>query len=211
MPLQKSQPTYKCQICGDTGTKIVTKNNKDYAMPCFCVLRQKKARLFGAIFEDKTLDNYEGRNASMREAKRRMKNSPDKSFYIYGNVGLGKTHLLAGLFDLFFEDGRWTETIILTETQLKEAMKRTDDRINLQQSTTVMIDDLGKIGLADWEIQSTFNFYNDVYRYDLQLVISSNYSLEQIAEIYGGAIARRIEERCEIILIKPGDDRGEKK
>jgi len=207
MTSEKNQQTYNCNLCSDTGY-ILTKTaaGNDALAPCRCTMRATKRRLFGDLFESKTLDNYEGRNASMREAVRYLKKTPAGSFFIYGDVGLGKTHLLAAIFEENYTSGRWLSSTILTETQLVDSIKSGAIREKLNEAATFYIDDIGKIKIANWDIEALFNFYNDVYRYNIGLVISSNYSLNDLAEIYGGAITRRIEERCEILKIERGNN-----
>ena len=209
MTSEKNQQTYNCELCSDTGY-IPTKTDRGNSAvaPCRCLMRAAKRRLFGEYFEFKTLANYEGRNASMSQALALLKKNVAGSFYIYGNIGLGKTHLLAGLYEANYETGRWQSTTVLTETQLVESIKDESIREKLQTAVTFIVDDIGKIKIAPWEIEALFNFYNDVYRNGQALVISSNYTLSELGGtadrqgIYGGAITRRIEERCEILQIK---------
>ena len=207
----KNPQIYKCPICNDIGYRQAkTPSGNEAVAPCICLLRRIKRTFFGDLFEEKTLDNYEGRNASMREALRLIKRNPEGSFYIYGEVGLGKTHLLAAIYEKYYSSGLWLETAILTETQLIECIKDGSIREKLKSKRAFIIDDIGKIRVADWQIEMLFNFYNDVYRYENIIVISSNYTLQELSGtaeekgIYSPAIARRIAERCTILQIQRG-------
>jgi DNA replication protein DnaC len=194
---------YNCEICRDTGVVDVDRDGVHIGVKaCFCQMRRAKVEHFGELFEIKTLENYEGRNASMREAKGYISRHIDKSFYVFGGVGLGKTHLLAAIYEKLYDSGKWQSSIIYKESALLDAVRTGGLLEKIRGYTTFFIDDLGKIKLAPWECEALFNFYDDVYRFEKQVIISSNYSLPEIGEYYGGAITRRIEERSEIIEIK---------
>jgi len=197
---------YKCAACSDSGYIEVfnPQGVKLGIAPCKCELRRAKIRKFGDLFADKSLENYEGRNASMREAVGYIRRHIGESFYIYGDVGLGKTHLLAGIYDKLFKGNQWQTTGVFKENALLNAVKTENLIARVRDYTGFIIDDLGKVKLAPWETEALFNFYDDVYRFEKMVVISSNYSLQDIAAYYGGAIARRIEERATIIKIEGG-------
>jgi len=202
MLFPKNPQIYNCELCKDIKyIPAVTEKGNSAVTPCRCLMLEAKRRCFGDYFLDKNLDNYEARTPSMASALKLLKGNPVGSYYIYGNVGLGKTHLVAGLYEANYNNGRWTSTHVLTETQLTESIKDYSIRAMLRTASTFVIDDLGKIEVAKWDIEALFNFYNEVYRNDQALIISSNYSLQALSGIYGGAISRRIEERCEILNI----------
>jgi len=192
---------FKCALCQDIGLQIVKIDGKEYAQNCFCDLKRVKTGKFGPYFDDKTLDNYEDRTPSMKQAREIILKDPFKSFFIYGNVGLGKTHLLAGIFEKLYKDFEYTQTIVTNEMEILKEIK---DNYNFRLSgkKRIIIDDIGKVKISNWEITTFFDFYNDIFKRKMEIVISSNYSLEEIAEIYGGAIARRIEEKIIILHIR---------
>jgi DNA replication protein DnaC len=198
-------PDYNCAACRDCGyIDVFVAGVHTGVAHCKCSLRKFKIKYFGELFADKTLENYEGRNASMKDAREFILKNPNKSFYIFGQVGLGKTHLLAGIYEKMYFTSNWTTTGIFKESALLEAVKTQGLISRVREYTGFIIDDLGKVKLAPWETEALFNFYDDIYRFEKQIIISSNYSLQEIAKYYGGAIARRIEERSEIIEIKGG-------
>ena len=194
----------KCKICGDTGYYTIKRTDKaEFVTQCICLFKGVKTRLFGEYFTDKTLDNYEERNESMKIAKETILSDLDKSYYIYGAVGLGKTHILAGIYEKLYGTGEWLYTKVFTETQIIDNIKK-DGSEFLKDTYTriVIVDDIGKIKIADWQAENMYNFFNHIYRTNTQLLISSNYSIAEINNIYGGAITRRIDEMCHLIEIR---------
>ena len=205
--MSNSRPSnFRCDKCKDTGYEPFEKTRADgiittWVQPCACKYPAFKAYAFGEKFKDKTLENYEGRTPSMEAAKLALITNPDKSYFITGAVGLGKTHLMAGIYGRIVHK-YGSKIIVLTEAQLADAIRYKEDKVDPRSFKVAMIDDIGKIKLTDWQYDKFFEFFNDIYRRDRQLVISSNYSIEELVREYGGAIARRIDEKCEIIEIK---------
>ena len=204
MKSEKSPSIYECALCGDTGYIPELRGSCSYVKPCKCLFRKAKAKHFGELFKDKTIENYEARSDSMQKAKEAILKSPDSSFYIYGNVGLGKTHLLAGIYELTYDTNEWVYCKIYTESELSKLLESREhpDILSKGYTRIVFLDDIGKIKLLEWQIEKMFTFYNDIYRFNIQLIVSSNYSLEDLAKYYGGAITRRIEENTTILQIK---------
>ena len=207
MSQEKNPKMYKCDKCNDSFYISFEDRGYSYIKPCDCYYDAMVEVQFGSYFRGKTLENYEGRNSSMIKAKEIITGSINDSFFITGAVGLGKTHLLAGIYLNLLKTRRSGEMLVFTELQLLNKLitneKEAQEEVrNLGNYKTIIIDDMGKIELKRWEQEKFFAFYNDMYRYKLQFIISSNYSLPEIGEIYGGAIQRRIEERARILEIK---------
>ena len=206
MSQENSPKTYKCLLCHDSGYVFFEQNGYSYVRSCGCFYDTLVEHNFGSHYRGKTLDNYEGRSPSMAKAKEILGNNLKDSFFITGDVGLGKTHLMAGLFyKMLMEGRRSSEILVMTELELLGKLVEKDaDLEMIERSKTIFLDDMGKIVLNKWQMEKFFAFYNDIYRHERQLIISSNYSIADISdgEMYGGAIGRRIEERARILEIK---------
>lgn len=174
-----------------------------------CDYRGKKGVSFGNEYIYKSLDNFNPKNESQMNAKKLLQTLPLESYFIWGDIGAGKTHLLAGLFDRLYEEDEWKEeTKIFTEIELILTLKETKyntkfyqkdhntliDEIRNREIRRIIIDDMRKINVTEEDINLLYLFYNDVNRFGCKLVISSNYNLEYIKKVYGGAITRRIDE-----------------
>lgn len=196
---------FKCLKCKDTGYESGTETRKGLTYSCVwvcdCKYPKMKEAAFGEKFKDKTLENYEGRTSSMESAKLKLITNPDKSYFITGAVGLGKTHLMAGIYDRLVRK-YGTAIKVFTEEELSEKIRNKEEDVKPKTFKMVMIDDMGKIELKDWQYDKFFAFFDGIYKYNRKLIISSNYTILEIVKFYGGAIARRIDENCEIIEIK---------
>jgi len=202
---------YKCKKCNDSFFESFERDGYSYVTRCDCYFLYLKKKKFGQHYELKTLENYEERSPTMAEAKQILLSSPEKSYFITGSVGLGKTHLLVGIFDavLHLRKIQPEQIFVMTELQLLDSLnKKTDEVEDLSRYTTFIIDDIGKTNLAKWDIEKFYAFYNEIYRQSRTLVVSSNYSISDISEIYGGAIARRIDELASVIEIKAPEQSG---
>ena len=176
-----------CKICQDIG---YLKNDQNSFEKCKCLQDKIKKENFGEYFVNKTFKNFEIRTKFIKIVKETLQKNLNKSFYISGKVGTGKTHLLAGLWELFQMNNK--EKITIEEVKLLEKLK--NNKIFIDKYDIIMLDDIGKVKIAEWDYEKYFNFYNDIYKQNKQLVLTSNYLLKELTEIYGIAIIRRIDE-----------------
>jgi len=223
--LKKFNPN-TCNLCDGSGWKVFKKGDYYYSEPCKCVRRNIKAQVFGEKFRDCTLENYQEKNQSMKVARQSLLKNRDKSFFIYGNVDLGKTHLLSAFYEYQFEKGfkrikTYKEAQLKFELQgaavgsygWKENPKEAVKNI-LKDADAIFIDDIAKVNVEDKMIEALYTFYNTAYEREIQLVVSSNYALSSlpgsddpsVARIYGAPIASRIERICSLIHIQDQGD-----
>ena len=121
-------------------------------------------------------------------------------------VGLGKTHLLAGLYD-YFVHKNYTSVFFKKELELVEYLKHNNFKgiaDDLREKKVVMIDDLGKVKLAEWEVEKFFAFYDYISSNRILLQVTTNMTTDEIAAEYGGAIADRLyrNDKCKIMNIR---------
>ena len=65
---------------------------------------------------------------------------------------------------------------------------------------------MNKVSMEEKYLESLYVFYDTIYERKLQLVVSSNFSLEESERIYGARIVSRIERVCEVIEINGDAD-----
>jgi len=219
-----------CPICDGTGWKWETINGYEYVKSCECQRKRAKLNYFGEKFIDSTLDNYIEKNKSMRTARQALLRKPDGSFFIYGAVNLGKTHLLAAFYEYQYKFKAkrirvFKEATLKYELQhssvgsygWREKPKAVVSEM-LEDCDAVFIDDISagiteindknmnKVSMEEKYLESLYVFYDTIYERKLQLVVSSNFSLEESERIYGARIVSRIERVCEVIEINGDAD-----
>lgn len=136
----------------------------------------------------------------------------NRGFYIYGECGTGKT-LLASIIQneraqLLKSSMFICATDIFQELNpyngnQEHAMNK---RYLIKNTPCLIIDDLGAEKATDWTKQTLFDILNHRYNEELQTIITSNFSLEELrkrlSEYEGARIIRRIKEMCEVIELK---------
>jgi DNA replication protein DnaC len=205
----------KCKLCNDIGSIAIEKNGKSYITPCHCHFRAVKRKRFGSEYEDKTLDNWIPKTKSQEQAMATIKkNAVNKNYFIWGDVRLGKTHLLAGIYDEMYKAGKWervyyfTEENLLKEVEIRDDFRHVTRRKELENKiedgevTGFILDDILKVKVNDLQIQSMYYFYEAVAKWNCQLIISCNFGLDTVLDAYGAAICSRIDERCQSIHIE---------
>lgn len=135
--------------------------------------------------------------------------SEEASFLLFGPVGTGKSFLLRCIEKALLK--RYIDTIYVTAPTLFE-MKRPNDSNALidrpyndfSQVFTckvLIIDDLGTEKPTDFTV-STFNeIIDDRISSGLPTIISTNFSFENVNNIYGERVASRINEKFDFINI----------
>lgn len=152
----------------------------------------------------------------------------EKSFYVYGPVGCGKTHLLCALLR---ETSYGTSSRFLTSEELLSMIKdsynqpftprwvaedgeaRADNLVTqLCDLDILAIDDLGLERITDWSMSMMRLIINTRYNDMRRTYISSNMNLDTMAECFDHRTASRIYQMCEVIqLTSKGDKRIGKK
>lgn len=206
--------------CGGTGYIPFIMNGKSYVKKCYCLFRGIKLSKFGSEYVDKGLDNWVPKNKSQIDILKIIINKPKENYFIWGNVRLGKTHLLAGIYEERFQLDDWENTKVFTEEDLLKEIEIEDNwgkvnrkkdlqkKIETREITSIIIDDVLKASMEnlkkhtnDMQKQSLYYFYEHIAKWNCGLTISCNYSLKVIYDVYGAAICSRIDERVKSLEI----------
>lgn len=144
-------------------------------------------------------------------------NGKKNGLYIWGDVGTGKTHALYAIRKLipFPEYKRIPDydcDNILKMFQVLSDISEQTVHLNYisAHSSVLFLDDFGADNPKDWRISASVVMLRIIdYRYAhcLPTIISSNLSLNTLAEKYDSRIASRIKEMCHIINMKGSDKR----
>ena len=144
--------------------------------------------------------------------------------YLYGQPGLGKTHLLADLCRHVIERGvqpsnlYWANTSSIL-TRLKSSFGKkyeygedTVQEITLNQLKRkyLFLDDIGTEAASEWAKEILYTAINYRYEEQLPLFISSNLSPQELAEKMGDKFVSRIIEMCKPVKLTGQDMRLQK-
>lgn len=144
--------------------------------------------------------------------------------YLYGQPGLGKTHLLSDLCKHLIERGvranniYWANTSSIL-TRLKSSFgkkyeygEETVQEITLNQLKRkyLFLDDMGTEATSEWAKEILYTAINYRYEEQLPLFISSNLSPQELAEKMGDKFVSRIIEMCKPVKLTGQDMRLQK-
>ena len=134
--------------------------------------------------------------------------------YVWGVPGVGKTYAAAAAVRLALRDGKTAK--LITSKRLLDGIKDgygNGDSYVLETAETVqllVLDDLGAERPTDWAIETLSRLIDTRYASDRPTIITSNYKLGELRDMWGGMpgarVASRIAGACKIIHFS-GEDR----
>ena len=207
---------YTCDICKDTGY------NKEFYCPCYRKLIREVARdnlgansplkkcTFGSFRADRypdvmdiTMDvnQYKHMKEVYEYCKDYAENFTDDSegLFMYGRTGLGKTHLSLAIanevinrgYDVYY--GSVQSIMDKLEAERFGRLPREDSiKDDILECDLLIIDDLGAEFSTQFTNAELYNIINSRILASLPTIISTNLSIEEIAERYSQRVASRI-------------------
>lgn len=139
----------------------------------------------------------------------------NKSVFITGSAGVGKTVLMASLIKKYIRQGKSVKWISYPEFIMTlQGMFRNNDQNPYEYAEQVAnfdgvlaIDDLGAEKITEFVRQITYYIINQREQNMLKMIITSNYNLKEIDEMIDGRISSRIAGTCEIKKLEGKDRR----
>lgn len=142
---------------------------------------------------------------------------PVCSYFITGEVGTGKSYTASALAIKAIEESigyvsfRSVKSLFDHIREYDPFNPNDYSRAIIENASLLVIDDAGKESMTDWKFEQLFGLINHRYEHGLTTIITSNYSLSELAQKWGNdangqAIVSRIYEMCEVI-VKTGDDK----
>lgn len=172
-------------------------------------MREYRRTMVGERFCDIIYSEIKPRNKRQADILEYINKNPGESYYLWGDVGTGKSHIMIGLWERDIRLGGRHDTVYIIDTELRSRLlgRIKDKTVFVPISTEalqegiqhVFIDDLGKSKVSEYYQEQMFAIINEMYRSSIRLVMSSNYSLDELSQIYTAGTIRRIENICEVI------------
>ncbi len=212
-----TQAKIECTLCGDRGYTLEQRDGDWYAKECLC----KKIKALHRLIESSgvtekqreySLDNYfptRDTNGMYQIANQyinyfpgiQKSNAYNKGIGLMGTVGCGKTHLLLAIANALLNQNIPVIFVYVPDViaELQQAQferdeaKSLDTKIHkLGEVPVLILDDVGKEKITGWVQVQYSRIINQRYTRQLPTLFSSNYSLDQIAEMIGDHSASRL-------------------
>ena len=126
-----------------------------------------------------------------------------------GNAGTGKTHLAAAIMNHLIAES--IPAMFITSIELFGLLRDFDnqkERLKKIKSVPLLVlDDLGKEKITDWNREKLFEIINARYEDYLPVIITTNDTTRELNQNVGEAIYSRLCETCELVPMKGKDYR----
>jgi DNA replication protein DnaC len=162
-------------------------------------------------FRDCTFESYHPQDSTQLGALSQIKDAPENSYFLHGPYGSGKTHLLLAQYRTLVLAGIPCD--LRTTAQLLNEIQRMEFDSDFLSPVFLHIrcgrryhlfwDDLDKFKMTDFRSQELFDLIDTIYRRNLSITITSNFTLKELAEFekVHPSFIRRIDEICRVLEV----------
>jgi DNA replication protein DnaC len=143
--------------------------------------------------------------------------SSKKGIFIHGSVGVGKTHAMFALKKQYDTENPYRMAIFWNTGELLQSSRADMDRNGydkvrameslMETEGLIFLDDIGAESPSGWVLEQLYTLINSRYMSMKPMILSSNLSIEKIAEVLGDRIASRIVEMCDVVELTGEDKR----
>lgn len=206
-----------CGECDDCHEKFemdkLTQINYRWICPA-CKTGRETAEI-QAQFEKWIPKKYQGIDTDRHE---KMKKAEGKSLFLYGDVGSGKTVFACSMLKKYITERQKIKFISYPAWIMKLQNAYRDKEISPFQMAQdianftgwLCIDDLGAEKLTPYVQQITYYVINEREQRMLPIIITSNYTLDEINDLIDKRITSRIAGMCKLLNFGKKDKRLEK-
>jgi len=154
-------------------------------------------------YKEYTIERFDNKDI-LEEAKE----YPNCNLYIYGNTGVGKTHLATALLRRTEKGKAMSSSDIFRSLKMCEKNEEIR-KINELSRIPMLIDDLGTEKQTEFTYSIIYDIINNRYKnYANGLIITSNLSMSELATKMGDdRIVSRLFQMCKVINLKGKDRR----
>lgn len=141
-----------------------------------------------------------------------IKSPPTIGLTLMGKWGTGKTHLSISIVKEFIKRYHLYTKVRSFSDLLQELRESYDGGGIIKTLKTytgiplLLIDEIGMEKKSDWVSEKLFQIIDGRIKNKLPTIITSNFSLEEIADTYGGAVRSRLLQGSAVIQIRCKDD-----
>jgi primosomal protein DnaI len=201
-------------MCGGTGWQRIEAGDLIKCRRCECikarVIRERLTEI-PERFRECTFESYDPKNPNQTRSHELMQTNPEGSYFLYGPYGCGKTHLLYAQYRNLVLTGipchARTSTQLLNEIQRMELdsdfCSPLFSHILSGKRYHFFWDDVDKFKMTDFKSQGLFNLIDTIYRNNLSLTLTSNFSLSELVDLekLHPSLIRRIDEICKVVEV----------
>lgn len=201
----------KCKLCGCEFEDTFW--NFPFAEYCYdCGLGLSKIPMAQRDWVFKNFVINDRNKRAVEKAREFVKPDNTKGLFLWGSVGSGKTHIAIAALVEIIKSKRKIQFTVVPELfiKIRDGFKNNNfqesDILNLYSKGILCLDDFGAEKITEFTIPTIYTLIN--YRYgngEHKMIITSNLSLQQIAETMSDRIASRIAGMCEVAQIVDED------
>lgn len=160
---------------------------------------------FGQVFSEASLSKIDFPKETMQKIFKWV-NKPEGILFFASNPGVGKTYTCAA-FAAEWQEKKWPwrkfdERSLLAHLRkkIKEDVDYGYELRSLCDSVFFILDDMGSAKESDWQKEIIFDFVDIRWASRKPTIITSNYSLDHLEEIYGPRFGSRMRDRINTII-----------
>jgi DNA replication protein DnaC len=143
-------------------------------------------------------------------------NKTRQGIYIHGGVGSGKTHVAYALYaessNVLKKKARFENIPEMLRTWRLDFPRPWAEKLHpeerlLEYRGLLFLDDLGSEKMTEWVEETLYLILNHRYNEVLPTIITSNLTIEQLADRVGDRIASRVVGMCDVVKLEGPDRR----